>query len=160
MLKEVWTMRRVVQLAVAMALLLAFMAFAGVALADVLADVITCPTSAPLLCEGTPRDDVMTGTDGPDTILGRAGNDTISGLAHTDTLYGNLGNDTLNGGAGQDTLRGNSGDDDLTGGPDETKGPRLTDEYFCGAGVDTVHLEKSESAVHNIAPSCEIIVRN
>jgi Ca2+-binding RTX toxin-like protein len=144
-------MRRVVQLAVLMCLLLAL--GAGVAYA---AD-IQCPGN---LCQGTPEDDTLTGTSRPDQIYGRGGDDTIFGLADTDTLLGNRGNDTLNGGAGQDTLRGSSGDDDLTGGPDETQGPRLTDEYFCGAGTDTVHLQKSESAVHNIAPSCEIILRN
>jgi Ca2+-binding RTX toxin-like protein len=137
-------MRRGVKLAVVMTLLLALVA--GVAYAGTI--------------EGTPQDDVLTGTAIQDTILGRAGDDTISGLGHSDTLLGQFGNDTINGGPGHDVLRGNDGDDDLTGGPDETKGPRLTDEYYCGPGVDTVHLQKSESAVHNISTTCEIILRN
>jgi len=110
--------------------------------------------------EGTNQDDILIGTAIQDTILGKAGDDTISGLGHTDTLLGQFGNDTINGGPGHDILRGNDGDDDLTGGPDETKGPRLADEYYCGPGVDTVPPEKSESAVHNISTTCEIIIRN
>ena len=137
-------MRRVVQLAVAMALLLALVA--GVAYAATL--------------EGGPGDDTITGTDGPDQIFGRGGDDTLFGLGRTDTLLGNTGNDELYGGPGQDALRGSSGDDYLEGGPDETRGPRLTDEYFCGEGIDTVVLEKSEGAPHNIADNCEIIIRN
>lgn len=137
-------MRRGVKLVVAMTLLLALVA--GVAYAGTI--------------EGTPQDDTLIGTAIQDTILGRGGDDTISGLGQSDTLLGQFGNDTIDGGPGQDILRGNDGDDDLTGGPDETKGPRITDEYFCGPGVDTVHLEKSESAVHNISNTCEIIIRN
>ena len=57
-------MRRVVQLAVAMALLLALVA--GVAYAATL--------------EGGPGDDTITGTDGPDQIFGRGGDDTLFGL--------------------------------------------------------------------------------
>ena len=144
-------MRRVVQVAAVMCLLLAL--GAGMAYAA----TIQCPG---FLCEGTSQDDTLTGTARTDQIFGRAGDDTIFGLGHTDDLQGNLGNDTLFGGPGQDALRGSEGDDDLTGGPDETKGPRLTDEYFCGPGIDTVHLQKSESAVHNIAANCEIILRN
>jgi Ca2+-binding RTX toxin-like protein len=137
-------MRRGVKLVVAMAFLLALVA--GVAYAGTI--------------EGTPEDDVLIGTEIQDTILGRGGDDTISGLGHTDTLLGQHGNDTINGGAGHDILRGNTGDDDLTGGPDETRGPRLTDEYYCGDGIDTVHLEKSEGAPHNVSTTCEIIVRH
>jgi hypothetical protein len=31
---------------------------------------------------------------------------------------------------------------------------------FCGHGVDTVHVEGSENSTHEIAPTCEIIIRN
>jgi Ca2+-binding RTX toxin-like protein len=144
-------MRRVVQVAVLMCLMLAL--GAGVAYAA----VIQCDGG---LCVGTPEDDTITGTNMADQIFGRGGDDTIFGLGNTDTLVGGGGNDTLYGGPGHDVLRGSNGDDDLYGGPDETQGPRLTDEYFCGTGIDTVHVEKSESAPHNFAPSCEIIVRN
>ena len=112
------------------------------------------------LCLGTPEDDIITGTNQADQIFGKGGDDTIYGLGNTDTLVGGGGNDTLYGGTGHDVLRGSAGDDDLYGGPDETQGPRLTDEYFCGPGVDTVHLQQSENAPHNFAPSCEIIVHN
>ena len=144
-------MRRVVQLAMLMGLMLALSA--GVAYAA----VIQCDGG---LCLGTPEDEIITGTNLADQIFGKGGDDTIYGLGQTDTLVGGGGNDTLYGGPGHDVLRGSSGDDDLYGGPDETRGPRLTDEYFCGAGIDTVHLQKSESAVHNIAANCEIILRN
>jgi Ca2+-binding RTX toxin-like protein len=146
-------MRRVVQVAVLMCLLLAL--GAGVAYA---ADIQCDPGGG--LCLGTPEDDTITGTNQADQIFGKGGDDTIFGLGSTDTLVGGGGNDTLNGGTGHDVLRGGAGDDDLTGGPDETQGPRLTDEYFCGTGIDTIHVEKSESSPHNFAPSCEIIVRN
>jgi Ca2+-binding RTX toxin-like protein len=144
-------MRRVVQVAVLMCLMLAL--GAGVAYAA----IIQCTGG---LCEGTNEPDTMTGTNSADQIFGKGGDDTISGLAQTDTLVGKGGNDTLNGGLGHDILRGSNGDDDLTGGPDETQGPSLTDEYYCGSGIDTVHVQKSEGSRHNFAPSCEIIVRN
>jgi Ca2+-binding RTX toxin-like protein len=144
-------MRRVVQVAVLMCLMLAL--GAGVAYAA----VIQCDGG---LCEGGPEDDTITGTNGADQIFGKGGDDTIFGLGSTDTLVGGGGNDTLNGGPGHDVLRGGDGDDDLTGGPDETRGPRLTDEYYCGTGTDTIHVEKSEGSRHNFAPSCEIIIRN
>jgi Ca2+-binding RTX toxin-like protein len=151
-------MRRVIQLAVTMALLMALVA--GVAYAA----NIQCPTGSFGFCEGTADDDTITGTSDSDHIFARAGNDTVYGLEGTDDLLGQNGNDTLYGGQGHDVLRGRDGNDELFGGDenqsDETQGPRLTDEYFCGAGVDTVHVDKSESAPHNFAPNCEIIVHN
>jgi Ca2+-binding RTX toxin-like protein len=156
-------MRRGVQLAVTMALLMALVA--GVAYA---AD-IQCDGTGDLdprrnFCEGTPDSDTITGNSYSDHIIGRAGNDTIFGLEDTDDLLGQKGDDTMYGGQGHDILRGRDGNDHLFGGDenqsDETKGPRLTDEYFCGDGIDTVHVEKSESAPHNFAPNCEIIVHN
>jgi Ca2+-binding RTX toxin-like protein len=113
---------------------------------------------------GTPGDDVLVGDQSgepeQDTIIGLAGDDEIFGERQADTLDGRRGNDTLVGRPGHDVLRGKQGDDDLTGGPDTTKGPRRTDEYYCGAGVDTVHLEKGEDATHEIALTCENFVRN
>ena len=107
---------------------------------------------------GTSGDDTITGTDQIDSIYGYGGKDTLYGKGGTDNLLGGKGNDTLYGGPLQDTLRGQAGDDHLYGGPDGTKGPFRTDQYFCGAGEDTVHLENGENAPHNFNPACEHIV--
>ena len=56
----------------------------------------------------------------------------------------------------QDTLRAGAGDD-LYGGPDDTK-TRTTDEFVCGGGLDTVHVEKSEHARHHFGSECEAVV--
>jgi hypothetical protein len=33
------------------------------------------------------------------------------------------------------------------------------DEYFCGAGYDVVHLEKSEHSAQDIHATCEEVVK-
>ena len=135
-----------------MALVVAVMAglmviFAGVAYAAVI--------------EGGPGNDTLVGTPTQDAIFGFGGDDSLDGQGSTDTLYGGRGNDTLVGAGGADTLRGQDGDDDLTGGPDNTSGPaKDKDFYYCGDGIDTVHLQKSEHSGQNVRPSCEIILKD
>ena len=110
------------------------------------------------LIEGTPGPDTLEGTPNQDAIFGYGSNDNLNGQGDTDTLYGGNGDDTLVGAGGADTLRGQLGDDDLTGGPDNTSGPHKDkDFYYCGGGIDTVHLQKSEHSGQNVRPSCEII---
>jgi Ca2+-binding RTX toxin-like protein len=144
-------LRRAITLAVVMGLVLTLGAGAA------LAATIQCTGG---FCEGTPEDDIIFGTDGQDQIFGLAGDDEIYGLRNSDTLVGGRGDDYLEGGPGHDVLRGKQGNDTLVGGPDTTKGPRRTDEYFCGGGVDTVILEKGEDSTHEMALTCENIVRN
>ena len=117
------------------------------------------------LIVGTPGDDVLFGDQNAehssrDAIFGRGGDDTIFGGKEKDSLFGQGGNDTLFGGPADDVLRGGKGDDSLTGGPDQTNNPHRADEYLCGAGEDTVYVDKGENSAHDIAPTCENIVRN
>jgi Ca2+-binding RTX toxin-like protein len=137
-----WHVRKTTMVIVLATVLLAL--FAGVAYASV--------------SYGTSGDDTFNGTPGSDTYFGKAGNDTISGAGRTDTLLGGLGDDHIYGGDQADVLRGQGGNDHLYGGPDESS-PKYTDEYWCGAGFDVVHLSKSEHAPHNFAHNCEKIVK-
>ncbi len=112
------------------------------------------------IVEGTSGPDNLEGTEVRDTIFGFAGDDTISGLAGTDTLQGGGGGDTIYGGDGADVLRGRGGDDHLHGGSGDPTDPKHTDEYYCGAGFDTIYLEKGEHSVHDrTVKACEEIVR-
>ena len=61
----------------------------------------------PVVINGTPDQDTLTGTAYPETI---------NGLEDSDTLFGGAGNDTLNGGDNGDYLDGGPGADQLTGG--------------------------------------------
>ncbi len=134
-------MRRTTLLVVMSALLLAL--GAGVAFAAII--------------KGTPGDDRLTGTEVRDTIFGFKGDDLIRGLGGTDTLQGGGGDDTIFGGPGQDVLRGRGGNDHLHGG--SPTDPKHTDEFYCGAGYDTIYLEESEHSVHNrTVKACEEIV--
>ena len=108
-----------------------------------------------VVINGTPGPDVLIGDpNGPsgDTIFGRAGDDRISGLDKSDTLIGGPDNDTLFGGRQLDALRGGPGNDELFGTVDGK-----VDQYFCGRGVDTIHVESSEHSGHNWGPDCEIV---
>ena len=110
------------------------------------------------IIQGTSGPDNLEGTEARDTIFGFAGNDTISGLGGTDTLQGGGGDDTIYGGPGQDVLRGRGGDDHLYGGTPTD--PKHTDEFYCGAGYDVVHLQKGEHSVHDRTVfACEEIVK-
>jgi Ca2+-binding RTX toxin-like protein len=115
-------------------------------------------TAFAALIQGTPRDDRLTGTEVRDTILGYKGDDLLRGLGGTDTLQGGGGDDTIFGGPGADVLRGRGGNDRLHGGEDPTD-PKHTDEFYCGAGFDTVYLEEGEHSVHDrTVKACEEIV--
>jgi Ca2+-binding RTX toxin-like protein len=115
-------MRRALLLAVLVSGLL--VAFAGVALAD----IIVCNGGR---CEGTNRDDDISGTDQRDVIFALGGfdgveafggNDEINGQNAGDHIHGGSGADTHNGGNGNDLLHETSSDetgrDVFNGGPD------------------------------------------
>jgi len=61
----------------------------------------------PVVINGTPNADILTGS---------AYSETINGLASNDEIYGGAGDDTLNGNDGEDRLDGGPGADRLTGG--------------------------------------------
>jgi hypothetical protein len=132
--------------------------------------------------KGTPSGDVIKGTKKRDRIFGRAGDDLIKGKRSRDRLAGNKGNDTLEGGKGKDKLRGGAGDDVLSGGPGNDRMIGGTgenqlnmangveqgspgndvinarngnaDEIDCGAGDDTVYVDRAEDGVYG----CEKVV--
>jgi len=136
---------------------------AVVAIAATILVVSAGVASAVAVINGTQGDDVLSGDQhgrSADVIFGKRGNDTIYGLFSNDTLVGGIGNDTEYGGPGSDMLRGGRGDDTLYGGPDHAKSPAKTDEFFCGPGFDTIHVEKSENSIHDRVHSCENIIRN
>jgi Bacterial Ig domain/RTX calcium-binding nonapeptide repeat (4 copies) len=63
------------------------------------------PPIAPLLLNGTPHADTLTGAEGNDTINGDAGDDFIDGKGGNDLINGGLGNlDRIFGGAGDDSI--------------------------------------------------------
>jgi hypothetical protein len=111
---------------------------------------INCKSAQP--CDGTSKDDKLTGTAGKDLMWGLKGKDTMKGLAGDDSeyggsdndiLYGGTGNDRLVGGAGADRICGNSGDDSLLGknGNDVIYGDNATALTECtavSAGKDTI----------------------
>jgi Ca2+-binding RTX toxin-like protein len=131
---------------------------------------------------GSSRGDVLKGTKRADRILGRGGDDLIRGKKGRDRLFGNAGNDTLLGGKKKDKLRGGAGADVLSGGPGpdrmiggdgenqinmadgvEQGSPGndvinarngKPDEIDCGAGDDTVFVDRAEDGVYG----CEKVV--
>ncbi len=102
--------------------------------------------------QGNSGDNHLVGTNQRDTIYGYKGTDVLEGLGGTDTLQGGAGPDDIFGGPGADVLRGRDGDDELFGGVDGK-----TDEFFCGAGEDTAHVEATERNPQNLS-KCEIII--
>jgi len=60
----------------------------------------------PVVINGTPNADILTGSAYSETINGLASNDKIDGGAGDDTLNGNDGSDLLDGGPGADRLTG------------------------------------------------------
>jgi Ca2+-binding RTX toxin-like protein len=131
---------------------------------------------------GSSSGDVIKGTKKRDRIYGRGGDDLIKGKKRRDRLNGNRGNDTLLGGKGRDKLRGGPGEDILAGGPgndrmvggdgenqlnmvngveqgspgndviDARNGK--PDQIDCGAGNDTVYVDRAEDGVID----CEKVV--
>jgi hypothetical protein len=132
--------------------------------------------------KGSSRGEVLKGTKRGDRILGRGGDDLIKGKKGRDRLFGNGGNDTLLGGKGKDKLRGGPGGDVISGGrgPDRIIGGAgenqinmvdgveqgspgndvinarngKPDEIDCGAGFDTVYVDRAEDGVYD----CEKVV--
>jgi Ca2+-binding RTX toxin-like protein len=132
--------------------------------------------------KGTPSGNVIKGTKKRDRIFGRAGDDLIKGKKGRDRLFGNAGDDTLQGGNGKDKLRGGPGKDVLEGGSGNDRmiggdGPNqlnmrdgveqgspgddvidarngVPDEIDCGAGYDTVYVDRAEDGVYG----CEKVV--
>jgi Ca2+-binding RTX toxin-like protein len=132
--------------------------------------------------KGGSSGEVIKGTKKRDRIFGRGGDDLIKGKKARDRLSGNKGDDTLEGGKGKDKLRGGPGRDILSGGPgnDRMVGGRgfnqlnmrdgveqgspgndvidarngETDEIDCGAGNDTVYVDRAEDGVYG----CEKVV--
>ena len=131
---------------------------------------------------GTSKGEVLKGTKKRDRIIGRGGDDLIKGKKGRDRLKGNKGNDTVLGGKGKDRLRGGKGEDLLSGGPGNDRiagGPGANqinmvdgveqgspgddvinarngelDEIDCGAGNDTVYVDRAEDGVID----CENVV--
>jgi hypothetical protein len=156
-------------LAIALCVLLAFALGAGA--------VVAAKT-----IRGTSRGEVLKGTKRADRIYGRRGDDLIKGKKGRDRLFGNAGNDTLIGGKGKDKLRGGAGQDVISGGagPDRITGGDgenqinmvdgveqgspgndvinarngKPDEIDCGAGDDTVYVDRAEDGVYD----CEKVV--
>jgi hypothetical protein len=62
------------------------------------------PVLIPLLVEGGPGNDGISGLAGPDVMNGGADNDTINGGPGLDTLDGGPGSDLMNGGDGRDVV--------------------------------------------------------
>jgi Ca2+-binding RTX toxin-like protein len=132
--------------------------------------------------KGDSSGDVIKGTKKRDRIFGRGGDDLIKGKKGRDRLSGNAGDDTLEGGKGKDKLRGGPGKDILLGGPgndrmvgggganqlnmrdgveqgspgndviDARNG--VSDEIDCGAGNDTVYVDRAEDGVYD----CETVI--
>jgi Ca2+-binding RTX toxin-like protein len=131
---------------------------------------------------GSSSGDVIKGTKKADRILGRGGDDLIKGKKGRDRLFGNGGNDTLVGGKGKDKLRGGPGEDVISGGPGpdrivggdganqinmvdgveqgspgddviDARNGKL-DEIDCGAGTDTVYVDRAEDGVYD----CEKVI--
>jgi hypothetical protein len=131
---------------------------------------------------GSSSGDVIKGTKKRDRIFGRGGDDLIKGKKARDRLSGNAGDDTLAGGKGKDKLRGGPGKDILSGGPgnDRMAGGAgenqlnmangveqgspgndvinarngVPDQIDCGAGNDTVYVDRAEEGVYD----CERVV--
>jgi len=132
--------------------------------------------------KGSSSGDVITGTKKRDRIFGRGGDDLINGKKGRDRVAGNKGNDTLLGGKGRDKLRGGPGRDILAGGPGDDRivggqgrnqlnmvdgveqgspGNDVidarngeSDEIDCGAGNDTVYVDRAEDGVYD----CERVI--
>lgn len=145
-------MRRTTMIVLIAALMVALTA--GVAVAA----SVTCggpgdTNPAPVACQGTPNNDVITGTGnadiidalaGKDVVKAKNGDDDVNGQGNDDTLFGHKGCDTLNGGGGQDKLDAKNGDDCPSGetvdADDGNPGDKIVandgnvDTIFCNTG--------------------------
>lgn len=135
-------MRRVVVLAVAMAVALVLVS--GVALAKNVT--------------GTSGNDTIRGTNQQDRLAGGFGNDDIFGFGSGDQLYGDSGNDELFGGDGADQLYGGRGADRVDAGAgndfvnvvDESG----EDSVNCGPGAnDRVAADEGDT----VRANCEFV---
>ena len=134
----------------------------------------TAPGTTPFSV-GTPGDDVLVGSNGRNVLSGRGGDDCLFGRANDDRLTGGTGDDLLDGGsggdringdAGKDKIRAGRGNDDITpgAGQDTVAAQGGNDEIFardstrdtidCGAGVDKVKADRSDSV-----KNCEYVKR-
>jgi Ca2+-binding RTX toxin-like protein len=130
-------------------MMLALLIAAGVALAKE-GVIKVCNTN----CNGTERDDQLSGTANPNAIKGRRGADQIEGDGAKDTLNGNLGADAVYGGNSEDKLYGGSHNDYVQGG---SKSDHLgtdsgsdvveakdgfRDQIYCGSGYDRIYVDR------------------
>jgi Ca2+-binding RTX toxin-like protein len=95
-------------------------------------DVVNVQVLQVLTAQG---DRVLTGGAENDQITGGLGNDELIGNEGNDVLVGEGGNDKILGGAGNDRIVGGRGNDYMDG-------DSGNDRFFCGAGKDTVVLER------------------
>jgi Ca2+-binding RTX toxin-like protein len=156
-------------LTIAVCVILAFALGAGTM---VVAKTIKGSSSGDVI-KGTKKRDRIFGRAGDDLIKGKKARDRISGNSGDDTLRGGKGRDRLRGGAGKDLIEGGSGNDRMVGGDGfnqlnmangvEQGSPGndvinarngQADEIDCGAGNDTVYVDRSEDGVYG----CEKVV--
>jgi hypothetical protein len=126
-------------------------------------DILINNTGLPSTFKGGCGNDVIEGGHAGDTLAGdppsgcpAAGNDSLDGRDGADLLFGGAGTDTLTGSAGGDRLIGGPGEDQLNGGSGADRlysDDGTMDTDTCGAGVDTVRADATDS----IAPDCERI---
>ena len=141
------------------------------------ADNINCTSG--VTCNGTSRDDTMSGSAGSYKMFGLAGNDEMHGGAGggNDIMSGGSGADTMFGNAGNDNMNGDSSDDFIVGGDnaDILKGSSGNDKIFhwldrgtssvlldgskdtidCGSGNDEAWINTSFD--HDTAVNCETV---
>ena len=102
----------------------------------------------------------IAGTAGADRLIGTPKADMLKGKGGRDVLIGRTGPDRLFGGRGPDTLRGGPGRDEFNtrrsgysaGGQGNDRifaRDRAADLIDCGAGFDTVVVDKFEDGVFN-----------
>ena len=117
-----------------------------------------------LAVAGVAQAGIRVGTGGPDRLVGTQKADMLKGKRGRDTLIAKGGADRLFGGPGPDTLRGGRGSDEFnTRRNGYSAGGQGRDRIFardgtadlidCGAGTDTVVVDRLEDGVYN----CEVI---
>jgi Ca2+-binding RTX toxin-like protein len=106
-------------------------------------DTFTVNITAPIVCEGTDKDDHDILSSKDDLHYAFAGNDNIDGSAGNDIIYGGSGNDFLTGGSGDDQLYGGHDNDTLIY---DSKDSVING----GLGFDTLQLNASDNLNLNI----------
>ncbi len=91
---------------------------------------------------GEAGNDLLVGGEGDDTLIGGEGNDELHGEADNDVLRGEAGDDILIAGEGNDVVSGGDGQDTVIAAVDAA-----ADQYFGGAGSDTVDYSKAMKAL-------------